>query len=205
MAGNSKKKMQRITFISAIVSLVSFGYKATLAFLSMSMVLMIASLSTLMVFICKALFVKNVFERRETKKKAYLFMLLAAFFYTLIFILFAVLKVNGIDISKDVPFDGLFGILFVALMFVLFILSVIGLRGALSKTDIMVIGLKEMTFISALADLVIIEAYVAIIIGKYASFAYFDQVNGFFALGVCLIMLLVSVRMLIRFIKYNKE
>ena len=204
MAGQ-KKKMQRNTLLSAIISLISFAYKAVLSFLTMSLVLMIASLSTLMVFICKALFVKNILETREKKKKAYLIMALSAFFYSLIFIAFTVLKVNGIEITRTVPFDGLFGILFVAVLFVLFILSVIGLKGALEKTDIMVIGLKEMTFISALADLVFIEAYTSIIITKYVEFDKMEIFNGYFAMGAGALMLVVAVLMFIRCARYQAK
>ena len=205
MAGTSKKKMQKMTFISAIISLLSFGYKMTMGVYTLSMVLMVASISTLMVFICKALFVKNVLETRVKKKKAYLFMALAVFLYTLLFIAFAVLKVNGIDTAKKNPFDGLLGILFIAVTFVLFILSLFGLKGALENTDIMVIGLKEMTFVAALADLVIIEEFASMIVLKYVEFEYMPKVNGFFALGVCLLMLIISVIMLVRFAKYNRE
>lgn len=201
----SKKKMQKITFISAIISLLSFAYKMTMGVYTLSMVLMVASISTLMVFICKALFVKNVLETRAKKKKAYLFMALAVFLYTLLFIAFAVLKVNGIDTAKKNPFDGLLGILFIALTFVLFILSLFGLKGALEKTDIMVIGLKEMTFVAALADLVIIEEFASMIVLKYVEFEYMPKVNGFFALGICVLMLIISVRMIIRFAKYKAE
>ena len=199
----SKKSMKRMTFLTSIITLVSFAYKATLSVLAMSLVLMVAALSTLMVFICKAIFVKNVLESREKKKKAYFFMALAIFVYSLIFIAFVVLKVNGIDISKKVPFEGLLGILFIALMFVLFILSVLGLRGALEKTDIMVIGLKEMTFVSALADLVIIEEYVSIIILKYKNIENMSTINGYFSLGVGILMLLISFIMWGRCFRYK--
>lgn len=199
----SKKKMQRMTFLSAIITLLSFAYKATLSFLTMSMVLMVASVSTLMVFICKAMFVRNVLETREKKKKAYFIMAMAVFLYSLIFIAFVVLKVNDIDISREIPFDGLFGILFIGLLFILFILSVIGLRGALEKTDLMVIGLKEMTFVSALADLVIIEEFVSIIILKYVEIDYMSKINAYFSLGVGLFMLIIGFIMVFRGVKYK--
>ena len=60
-----KKKLQRNTFIFSFITLASFIYKATLGFLTMSNVLIIASISTLMVFICKVLFVKNVFKTKK--------------------------------------------------------------------------------------------------------------------------------------------
>lgn len=200
---SSKKKMQRMTFFSMIITLISFLYKGTLSVLAMSHVLMIAALSTLMVFICKAIFVKNVLETREKKKKAYLGMTMAVLIYSIIFIAFVVLKVNGIDISKKIAFEGLFAILFIAFMLLLFILSVIGLKGALGKSDIMVIGLKEMTFISALADLVIIEEYASLIVLKYVEVENMSVINGYFSLGVGALMLIVSVIMFVRFIRYN--
>ena len=199
----SKKKMQKTTLISAIITLLSFLYKATLSVLNLSLVLMIASISSLLVFICKFLFVKNVLETREKKKKAYLFMMSSALIYSLIFIAFVVLKVNGIDLSRTAPFDGIYGIIFVAALFVLFILSVIGLKGAVEKTDLMVIGLKEMTFIAALSDLVFIESYTSLIVLKYVEFEYMDKVNAFFSLAMGVLMFVVSVRMLVRYIKYK--
>lgn len=203
----SKKKMKRNTFFSMLITLVSFLYKAALAVISMSHVLMIAALSTFMVFICKAIFVKNVLETRDKKKKAYFGMMLAVLFYSLIFIAFVVLKVNGIDIGKTVDFESWFGILFIALMLILFILSVRGLKGALEKTDLMVIGLKEMTFVSALADLVIIEEFVSLIILRYVTIeaSQMKVINGYFSLGVGITMIVVAIIMLIRCIRYNRD
>ncbi len=203
----SKKKMKRNTFFSMLITLVSFLYKAALAVISMSHVLMIAALSTFMVFICKAIFVKNVLETRDKKKKAYFGMMLAVLFYSLIFIAFVVLKVNGIDIGKTVDFESWFGILFIALMLILFILSVRGLKGALEKTDLMVIGLKEMTFVSALADLVIIEEFVSLIILRYVTIeaSQMKVINGYFSLGVGITMVVVAIIMLIRCIRYNRD
>ena len=50
-------------------------------------------------------------------------------------------------------------LLALAFILIMFILSVLKLKGALAKNDIMVIGLKEMVFVSALTDLVIIEEF----------------------------------------------
>ena len=204
-----KKKMKRNTFFSMLITLVSFLYKTALAVVAMSHVLMIAALSTFMVFICKAIFVKNVLETRDKKKKAYFGMMVAVLLYSLIFIAFVVLKVNGIDIGKTVDFESWFGILFIALMLLLFILSVRGLKGALEKSDLMVIGLKEMTFVSALADLVIIEEFVSLIVLKYVSTTISAEqmsvINGYFSLGVGVFMVVVAIIMLIRCIRYNTE
>ena len=85
----------------------------------------------------------------------------------------------------------------------MFVLSLINLRGALEKTDLMVIGLKEMTFVSALADLVIIEEFVSRIVLRYQEVPNMAMINSYFTLGVVGLMLLVPVLMFIRFVRYK--
>lgn len=202
----SKKKMQRMTFLSAIVSLLSFAYKMGMGIWTLSMVLMIASLSTLMVFICKLMFVKNVTKTREKKKKGYLFMTIATLLYALIFLCFVVLQVAGIDISTDKTYEGWMGALFILFIFVMFILSIINLKGALEKTDIMVIGLKEITFVSALADVVIIEEFVNRIYLEYRpSNDVLVAVHNYMPLVVAILMIATSLFMFIRYLRYKVE
>lgn len=200
---SGKATAKKLTILSAIVSFVSFAYKAGLGFMTMSLVLLIASLSTLMVFIVKVAFIKNVTMTREKKKKAYLVMAFAALFYSLIFILFVVLKVSGIDLSNKKTYDGWLGALLIGFMLVMFILSVIKLKGALEKTDLMVIGLKEMVFVSALSDLVIIEEFVSRIVLQYKEVPWMGQFNSYFCFGAGGFMALVSMLMFVRFFKYE--
>lgn len=203
---SSKKKMARMTFLTAIISLLSFIYKAGLGIYSMSLVLIVASISTLMVFICKMAFVKNVTKSRKEKKNAYLSMISATFIYSLVFLCFVVLKVNGIDISSQKEYEGWLGILLISFMFIMFILSIINLRGALEKTDIMVIGLKEITFISALADLVIIESFTyGILLSYEVNNEILTNVNSYFPLGVAALMLVITLFMFIRYIRYKTD
>lgn len=198
-----KKKLKRMTFLTSLITLISFLYKAGLGVLTTSMVLIIASISTLMVFICKVMFVKNVLATRDKKKKAYLVMTISILVYALIFIAFVVLKVNGIDISNDKTYEGWLGSLLILFMLVMFILSCVKLRGALEKTDIMVIGLKEMTFVSALADLVIIEEFISRIILEYKEIEVLIFINSYFSLAVGILMVIVGIIMLIRFFRYE--
>ena len=200
-----KVKMRRTTLFSAIISLISFAYKMGLGIYAMSLVLMIASLSTLFVFICKIIFVKNITANRASKKKAYLGMAISALLYSLVFVLFAVLKVFDIDISKNSNYQGWIEILFIAFLFIMFILSLINLKGALEKTDIMVIGLKEMTFLSALTDLVIIEGFVSRIILTYYDVPVMTTIDEWFPLGVSTLLLLIPLIMFIRFVRYKAE
>ena len=65
-----KKKLKRMTFLMSFITLFSFLYKAGLGIMTTSLVLIIASISTLMVFICKILFVRYVLQTRDKKKKA---------------------------------------------------------------------------------------------------------------------------------------
>ena len=201
----SKLKMKKIAIFSAIITLASFGYKLVLAILTSSNVLVVAATSTLLVFFCKLLFIKNVTMTREKKKKAYLFMAILIFLYSLIFLLFTVLKAFGIDASNQKSYEGIIGSLLIGFMIIMFVLSIINLKGALEKTDIMVIGLKEMVFVSALADLVIIEEYI------YRSFFIeqgiepLDLLTKYFPLGMGVLMLLVSIFMFVRFARYKVD
>ncbi|MBO4541268.1 MAG: hypothetical protein J5736_04755 [Bacilli bacterium] len=203
MAMGPKKKAKLITLLSAIVSLLSFGYKLTLGIMTMSLVLMIASLSTFLVFVCKAAFVKFLTATRERKKKAYLVMAISVLLYAAIFILFVVLKVNNIDISNQKTYEGLWGALFIGFIVLMFGLSLFNLHGALEKTDLMVIGLKEMIFVSALADLVIIEEFVSRIILQYQDIEFMPTINSYFCMGVGAFMALIGVLMIVRFAKYK--
>ncbi|MBR4237434.1 hypothetical protein IKQ02_03270 [bacterium] len=198
-----KKKLKRMTFLTSLITLISFLYKAGLGIWTTSLVLIIASISTLMVFICKIVFVRNVLATRDKKKKAYLIMTLSILIYALIFIAFVVLKVNGIDISNDKTYEGWLGSLLILFMLIMFILSCKNLHGALEKTDIMVIGLKEMTFVSALADLVIIEEFISRIILEYKEIEVLVFINSYFSLAVGILMIIVGIIMLIRFFKYE--
>ena len=199
----AKKKLKRMTFLTSLITLISFLYKAGLGVLTTSLVLIIASISTLMVFICKIVFVRNVLATRDKKKKAYLVMAISILVYALIFIAFVVLKVNGIDISNDKTYEGWLGSLLILFMLVMFILSCKNLRGALEKTDIMVIGLKEMTFVSALADLVIIEEFISRIILEYKEIEILIFINSYFSLAVGILMIIVGIIMSIRFFRYQ--
>ncbi|MBE6133110.1 MAG: hypothetical protein E7178_00330 [Erysipelotrichaceae bacterium] len=199
----SKVKMRRLTLFSAIISLLSFVYKAGLGVYTMSLVMIIASISTLCVFICKIIFVKNVTASRESKKKAYIAMAITAFIYSLIFVLFAVLKVNNIDISRTNNYQGWIELLFIGFLLLMFILSLINLKGALEKTDIMVIGLKEITFLSALTDLVIIEQFVSRIIQKYYELPIMNTIDAYVPLGVGVVLLIIPVIMFIKSIRYK--
>lgn len=201
----SKKKMKKVTFLTAIISLASFIYKLVLGFLTLSNVLIVAATSTFLVFLCKVLFIKNVTMTREKKKKAYLFMTILMFLYALIFIAFVVLKVFGVDASNQKTYEGITGILFISFILIMFILSIINLKGALEKTDIMVIGLKEMTFVSALADAVIIEEFVYRTVSEYQYIEVLEQITKYFPLGIGILMVLVSIFMFIRFARYKSE
>lgn len=200
----SKSRIKNITIFSAIITLFSFIYKLTLSYLTASLVLLIASISTLMIFICKAIVIKNIHAKREKKKKAYFLMFLFLSIYSLIFILFVVLKINGIDLSNNKTYEGIYGSLFILLLIIMFILSLIGLKGALQKSDIMVIGLKEMTFASALTDLVIIEEFVSRIILEYKNIDIMPTINSYFSLCIGGLLIIISIIMLFRVIKYKK-
>lgn len=198
-----KNKLKKITTISAIITFVSFIYKGILSYLTLSMVLLIASISTFLIFIIKLLFVKNLTKSRTKKKKAYFFMALALLIYSFIFISFVVLKINGIDASNNKEYSGVIGYLLIGFMVLMFFLSVLNLRKAYEKTDLMVIGLKEMTFASALADLVIIEEFIYRMYFITKNFFLIKTFHNYFPLGIGVFMVFLSITMLLKCIKYK--
>lgn len=199
----SKLKTKRNTFLSMLVTLGSFIYKAVLAILTLSMVLMVASLSTLMVFIAKLAFVRNYTKTRDKKKKAYLVMSIAVIMYSFIFIAFAVLKINGIDISNQNTYEPWLASLLIGFLIVMFVLSIIKLKSALEKTDITLIGLKEMIFISALADVVIIFEFITRTVLTYNDAPVMVIINSYVPLGVGVTMIATSAIMIIRYLRYK--
>lgn len=198
-----KASTRKIVMLTAIISLVSFLYKLSLGIINASAILIIASVSTLLVFIAKVAFLKSATKTRAKKKKAYLVIALVTLFYSLLFIFFSALKAAGIELENQKTYEGLYGAIFIVFILLMFILSLVNLRKALDKTDLAMIGLKEITFVSALADLVIIEDFVSRIILQYNDFAYMSKINGFFVLGVSLTMLIIPLIMLVRFIRYK--
>lgn len=188
--------------ISAIISLVTFLYKCIIGVITASNILIVASMSVLLVFLCKMIFIKDLYQSRVTKKRAYFFMALLAAAYGVLFLLFAVFKIGGINTAKQNTFSGWVGYLFIGFVILTFILSLINLTGALHREDIIFIGLKEMIFVSALADAVIIEEFLYKIILFNQNIPYMYYVDLYFPLGVGVLMLLIPVFMFIRFAKY---
>ena len=189
----------KIAVISAIVSFVSFGYKLALGIITSSMILIIASISALMIFICKLMFVRNTTKTKEQKKKAYFIMTIAATIFVALFVLFSVLKVGGIDTSNQKTYSGWAGALFILFILIMFVLSVIKLRGALEKNDLVFKGLKEMTFISALTDVVIIMEFIYRIVRHYIQDVNIVRIvrltNNYSSIAVSVFMIIVVVSM----------
>ena len=198
---------KRLAITMAIIALVSFGYKFTVGMIAMSLVMIIAAIPTFFVFLCKLLYARKMDASREEKKKTYLFMLIFTASFSLLFILFSILKVGGIDISISNKFDGWVGLIFIFFIIAMFILSIINLKGALNKTDLVVIGIKEISFVSALTDAVMINEFVYRVIVRYileyVPIPLYDRLNSLFPLAVGVIMAIVPFFMLKRYLKYQ--
>ena len=205
---------KQLAIAMAIIALVSFGYKFTVGMLAMSLVMIIAAVPTFFVFLCKALYAKHMDQPRSEKKKAYFFMLIFTASFSLLFILFSILKVGGIDISIENKFDGWIGLVFIFFIIVMFVLSIINLKGALNKTDLVVIGIKEISFVSALTDAVMINEFLYRVIVRHIletidtieimhSVEIYGFLNNLFPLAVGIIMAIVPFIMLRRYIKYE--
>lgn len=196
---------KKIALLMAIISLVSFLYKIGLGVISNSMILIIASLSTAVVCACKFIFWKDMNADRKAKKRSYFIMMLLALSFAVLFLLFAVLKVGGIDTSSKNSFKGIIGYIFIGFVIIMFVLSIINLRGALQKDDIMVIGIKEMIFVSALADAVIIQEFLYKTIPHYRDIPFMRIINSYFPLIIAIAMIIVPIYMFRRFKEYEAE
>ena len=198
---------KQLAIAMAIIALVSFAYKFTVGMIAMSLVMIIAAIPTFFVFLCKLLYAKHMDQPRKEKKKAYFLMFIFTASFSLLFILFSILKVGGIDISIENKFDGWVGLIFIFFIIAMFILSIINLKGALNKTDLVVIGIKEISFVSALTDAVMINEFVYRVIVRYIleyiKIPLYDFLNNLFPLAVGVIMAIVPFIMLKRFIKYE--
>ena len=205
---------KQLAIAMAIIALVSFGYKFTVGMLAMSLVMIIAAIPTFFVFLCKFLYAKHMDQPRDQKKKVYFFMMIFTASFSLLFILFSVLKVGGIDISIENKFDGWIGLVFIFFIIVMFVLSIINLKGALNKTDLVVIGIKEISFVSALTDAVMINEFLYRVIVRYIIETFDDIdilhiidlykfLNNLFPLAIGVIMAIVPLIMLRRYLKYK--
>ena len=198
---------KRLAIAMAIIALISFSYKFTIGMIAMSLVMIIAAIPTFFVFLCKLLYAKNMDQPRSQKKKTYFFMLIFTASFSLLFIMFSILKVGGIDISIENKFDGWAGLIFIFFIILMFVLSIINLKGALNKTDLVVIGIKEISFVSALTDAVMINEFIYRVIVRYileyVPIPLYDRLNSFFPLAVGIIMAVVPFIMLKRFIQYK--
>ena len=200
---------KRLAIIMAIIALVSFLYKFSVGILATSLVLIIAAFPTLFVFIAKAMFAKNMNQTQKVKKKGYLIMTIATASFSVVFVLFSILKVGGIDITNQNRFEGWIGIVFILFIIILFVLSIINLRGALNKNDLIVIGIKEISFVSALADAVMIEDFIYRVIIKYIDeyvhIPFLGFARQYFPLFVGILMVIVPILMFVRFYKFKPE
>ena len=195
----SKLTPKRIALFAALVSLVSFLYKISLGIISNSMILIVASISTLLVFVCKFIFYKEMDSDEVRKRKAYFVMMILALSFGVLFLLFAVLKVGGIDTMNKNNFSGWLAYVFVAFIMLMFALSIFNLNGALKKEDLMVIGVKEMIFVSALADAVIIQEFLYKTIPLYREMPFMTFINTYFPTLIAIAMLMIPILMFRRF------
>ena len=198
---------KRLAIAMAIIALVSFVYKFTVGVMALSMVMIIAAVPTLFVFICKALYAKDMHQPRDKKKKTYFFMMIATVCFVVLFLMFSTFKAFGIDISHENTFTGWIGIIFIFFIMVMFVLSIINLKGALNKDDLVVIGIKEITFVSALADAVMINGFLYRVLLKYIAdyIPFYKYLNSYFPLAVAVLMSIVPFIMLRRWWKYKVD
>lgn len=198
------KFMTKMPYISAGITLASFLYKFTLGIITPSVILVVASISTLIVFVCKVIFCKFMDKDQDKQRVAYFVMMVLALAFALLFFMFSILKVGGIDITHENKYEGFLGYAFIFFVIVMFVLSIINLRGALNKKNLMVIGLKEVIFMSALTDAVIIEEFLYRCVLKY-TVPFMNLLNAIFPVAVAIVMLSIPFFMFKRYYGMKKE
>ena len=109
----------------------------------------------------------------------------------------------NVESIVPVPFLISFNLSKLFFVILMFVLSIINLKGALTKTDIMVIGIKEMTFVSALADAVIIQEFLYKVIPYYRDLPFMRILNSYFPLIIAVAMIMVPIYMFKRFRQYE--
>ena len=134
-------------------------------------------------------------------------MMIATVCFVVLFLMFSTFKAFGIDISHENTFTGWIGIIFIFFIMVMFVLSIINLKGALNKDDLVVIGIKEITFVSALADAVMINGFLYRVLLKYIAdyIPFYKYLNSYFPLAVAVLMSIVPFIMLRRWWKYKVD
>ncbi len=199
-----KKMTKRITFISAIVTFLSFLYKLLLGYVSKSIIIVATALSSLCVFFCKIIFVKRLTKSRKEKRHGYLLMGFILFLYGLLFLFVVLAKLSGLYDIEEKVYEGWQSLLLSLVIVVMFILSIRGYRSAADRTDIMVLGLKEVGLATALSDLIVLEGLLDDYFVGHVDEEILSKVHEWLSLGVSSVIILISLIMMVRFVNRTR-
>ncbi len=200
-----KKMSKRITFISAIITFVSFLYKGFLGFLSKSIIIAATSLSSLSVFFCKNIYVKKLTKSRKEKRHAYLLMGLILFIYGILFSFVIISKLKGLYVMEERVYKEWQAIILSLIIVLMIMLSLRGYMIASDRNDIMVLGLKEVGLATALSDLIVLEGLLDDFVIGYIKECYLNKFHYFLSLIVSVLIIIISFVMIIRFFKITIE
>lgn len=199
-----RKMSKRITFLSAIVTFLSFLYKGLLGYISKSIIIVATALSSLCVFFCKIIYVKRLNKSRKEKRHAYLLMGFILFIYGLLFLFVVLAKLSGLYDVEEKVYEGWQSTLLALVIVVMLILSIRGYRTAADRTDIMVLGLKEVGLATALSDLIVLEGLLDDYFVGHFDEDLLSKIHEWLSLGVSSIIILISIIMMLRFVNRTR-
>ena len=202
--GTSRKKAKFITLISAMATFFSFLYKLLLGYVYRSIIYVATAFSAFTIFLCKMIFVRKATKSREEKRRGYLKMAAILFIYAILFILVVVLRIKGIGLEEK-SYEGWISTILALFIVLMFVLSIRGYRIAADRTDIMVLGLKEVGLATCFADLVVLEGLLDDYFVDYFKEEKVNLVHDWFSLAMGGLMVFVSLCMFIRGIRKKKE
>jgi divalent metal cation (Fe/Co/Zn/Cd) transporter len=200
-----KKMSKRITFISAIITFISFLYKGFLGYLSKSIIIAATALSSLSVFFCKIIYVKKLTKSRREKRHAYLLMGLILLVYGALFLFVVISKLKGLYDIEEKVYKEWQSILLSLVIVLMMVLSIRGYKVAQDRTDIMVLGLKEVGLATALSDLIVLEGLLDDFAIGHIKEDYLNKFHYYLSLGVSGLIIIISFVMIIRFFKRTRD
>ena len=106
---------------------------------------------------------------------------------------------------EEKSYEGWISTILALFIVLMFILSIRGYRIAADRTDIMVLGLKEVGLATCFADLVVLEGLLDDYFVDYFKEEKVKLVHDWFSLAMGGLMVFVSLCMFIRGIRKKKE
>ena len=143
-----------IPIISPIITAFVFFYELIyLGIIYKDIVSIVTSISVLMVFICKVIYVSRMASSNRTKRRGYLYMGILLF---IISIIFSVAQVTKVRLESDINYTFYLSIIIILYILITLIISFVGIINARRNNDYLRLGIKRISIASSLMNIIII-------------------------------------------------